>query len=449
MNDISRLILDFAIILLTTKVLGLVARKLGLPQVVGFVVAGLLIGPAILGYIPGFNGFVPYEAGTPAAIALDVFAEIGVLLILFSAGLETDTNELKKIGGISTLIACAGVFVPLILGFLVGVMFTGGFNASFNNFDLLFSNIFIGIILTATSVGITVEVLRELGKLKSKTGKVIVSAAVIDDVIGILVLAVFMSVRNTEVKLWVTLLLIFLFFVFALVVGVLLHKFFKWYDNKFGGKRRIAIFAVVVCFVFAVLAEDVFHIAAITGAYLAGIVMSGLKDTDYIDRKVDILGYMLFYPVFFACVGIKTSFVGFNLNIFLFCIVLVIVGILGKIGGCGLVARTFKYNFKESTQVGVGMVARGELALVMCSIAIANNYFSESPLDPAISTIFLIICSSLTAPILLRLLFKDKIEINLNEQTYIVGSTNCEDKTEVENKCDETYISNEVIKEHN
>lgn len=400
--DITKVFWDLAIILLSTKLLGMLMRKLGMPQVVGAVIAGLLIGPAIWGM---FGWWSPVNPSEPEARFLDGIAEIGVVLILFSAGLETDVKELKRSGLAATLIACAGVIVPMIFGFLIAVPFLGGFSA-LSDSTILLDAIFVGVILTATSVGITVETLKEMGKLSGRVGTTILSAAIIDDVIGIVVLSVVIGFKDPSANPWMTILMTVLFFIAAIVAGFFIKKLFKYLSDKYDHTRRIPILGLVVCFLYAFAAEKLFGIADITGAYVAGIVLSSLKDTHYIDRKVDINSYMIFSPVFFANIGIGASFEGFNVSLLLFGLLFVFAGIAGKIAGCGAVSRLCRHTWRESAQIGCGMIARGEVALVVCKKGIEGGLFSGTAINPVVPVIMLVIISSLLCPIFLKLLFK-------------------------------------------
>lgn len=342
--DITSILLDLAIILFATKAMGMLMRKIGLPQVVGMVIAGLLIGPAIWGQ---FGWWSPIRPTPESTVFLKGIAEIGVVMILFSAGLETDVKELKRSGLFATLIAFGGVLVPIAGGFLLAVPFLGGFSAIAADKTILLDAVFIGVILAATSVGITVETLKEMGRLKGKVGTIILSAAIIDDVIGIVVLSIAIGFKDTSVNPWMTLLMTVLFFVAAIAVGLLLNRGFKWLMQKYPHNRRVPIFGLVVAFVYAYCAEKLFGIADITGAYVAGIMLSTLKESHYIDRKVDINSYMIFAPVFFANIGINTSFAGFNGTVLLFSLLFVLVGIAGKIIGCGGVAKLCRFSWRD------------------------------------------------------------------------------------------------------
>lgn len=411
--DITKIFWDLAIILLSTKLFGMLMRKLGLPQVVGAVIAGLLIGPAIWGLFGWWSPVMPTE---PESQFLDGIAEIGVVLILFSAGLETDVKELKRSGPVATLIAAAGVVVPMLFGFLIAVPFLGGFS-ELGNSEILLDAVFVGVILAATSVGITVETLKEMGKLQGRVGTTILSAAIIDDVIGIMVLSVVIGFKDPSADPIKTILMTVAFFASAVVVGFFLKKLFKFLSDKYDHTRRIPIFGLVVCFFYSFAAEKWFGIADITGAYVAGIVLSSLRDTNYIDRKVYINSYMLFSPVFFANIGIGVSFEGFTISVLLFGLVFVLAGIAGKIVGCGGVAKLCKHSWRESAEIGFGMIARGEVALVVCKKGIEGGLFSGTAINPVVPVIMLVIVSSLLCPIFLKLLFKNDKGLPLSDTT--------------------------------
>ena len=433
--EVTKIIYYLAVILFATKALGMATRKLGLPQVVGMVIAGLLIGPAIFSQIPGsFNGLV-----NPTEIEMDVlrtFSQIGVILILFSSGLETDLKDLKTSGFASSMIALAGVVFPLILGSLGAAFFMGGITATLADTNKLLNALFVGCILTATSVGITVETLRELGKLNTKLGTTVLSAAIIDDVIGIIVLSLVTSLNGSGNPIF-TLLKAAGFFAFSIGLGIVLRIIFKWISAKYPHKRRTGIFALSMCFIYAFCAEEFFGIAMITGAYMAGVMLSGLSDTKFVDKKVLVNGYMIFSPIFFAFIGISADFSNFKLSDIWFAIAFVLIGIIAKIVGCGLVAKIVKFSGKDSLAVGCGMIARGEVALAVYSTAAWLIYFDKSGnlvgIDPLFATIMLIITTSILCPVLLKVLLKksgsddNKTHNSVNAEDYVSVKAAMED----------------------
>ena len=381
---------DLAIIIIAAKFFGIIARKLKAPQVVGEIIAGLIIGPSILGMVNQTDFLVQ-------------MAEIGVILLMFSAGLETDLKELVKTGPIATLIACAGVFIPLICGALFYMLYYG---ISPWGSEEFYKAVFVGTILTATSVSITVQSLKEMGKLKGKVGTTILSAAIIDDIIGIIVLTFVIGFKNPESSPVTVIINTILFFILAVGVGFISYKVFKWVDKRYPHTSRIPIDGLAYCFLLSFVAERFFGIADITGAYVAGIILCSINDSSYIERKVDINSYMLFGPVFFASIGLKTNIDNVNGSILLFSLGFVIVGLISKIVGCGLMARACKFKGRDALKIGVGMMTRGEVALI-----VSQKGLSVGLLEPIYftSVILLIIVSSISTPIILKLLYsKDK-----------------------------------------
>lgn len=383
---------DLAIIIIAAKLFGILARKCRAPQVVGEIIAGLLIGPSVLGLVDQSDFILQ-------------MAEIGVILLMFSAGLETDLKELMKTGPIAALIACAGVFIPLVLGALYYMIFYGFAPWGSNEF---YEAVFIGTILTATSVSITVQSLKEMGKLKGRVGTTILSAAIIDDVIGIIVLTFVIGFKNPDSKPATVVVNTILFFVMAVGVGFISYKVFKWVDKRYPHTRRIPIAGLAYCFIMSYVAEQYFGIADITGAYVAGIILCSINDSEYIERKIDINSYMLFGPVFFASIGLKTDLNDVTGSILLFAVGFVIVGLLSKIIGCGLMAKACRFKGKDALKIGVGMMTRGEVALI-----VAQKGLSMNLIDPVYFTavILLIIVSSISTPIVLKFLYsRDKEE---------------------------------------
>lgn len=377
---------DLAIILLSAKIFGIVAKKFKAPQVVGEIIAGLIVGNCLLGLVQ--------ESDFISGIA-----EIGVIMLMFEAGLGTNMKKLKETGVKATIIACAGVFIPLVLGAILYMSFYGFSSYGTEEFT---KALFIGTIMTATSVSITVAALKEMGKLSSTVGTTIMSAAIIDDVIGIIVLTMVLGLRDTTQNPGMVIVKSVLFFVIAAVSGVVVYRVFAWLDTRYEHTRRITIASLAYCLAMAYVAEKYFGIADITGAYVAGIVLCNLADASYIERRVDISSYMVFAPVFFAGIGLKTSFDSMNSTLLVFSIAFVIVALLGKIVGCGLVSKALKFNWSDSLKIGLGMMTRGEVALIVTNKGleagiISNEYFS--------AVILLIIISSISTPLLLKAVY--------------------------------------------
>ncbi|MCR4661245.1 MAG: cation:proton antiporter [Clostridia bacterium] len=398
-------LLPLALILFLSKIFSILAKRIGLPQVVGMILAGLLIGT--IRYIPNQTFLDP-----TAMEGLGFIAKIGVILIMFSAGIETDLGLIKKTGFSACIITILGVIVPLGLGFIVATAFNGQFKDWSQ--QTIISNLFYGIILTATSVSVTVATLKELGKLNSKVGTAIVSAAIIDDIIGVIILSIVIGINKGETSdLWLVFVKTIAFFVACLALGIVLRIIFKKLEDKYPHNRRIPIFGYALCFVFAFSAEKFFGVADITGAFFAGLILSRQQESEYIESKIDITNYMIFAPVFFANIGITTTFDSIDLNMLYFGLAYIAVAILGKVLGCGLGAKLCKYSWSDSIKTGIGMMVRAEVALVCTQKGVENGLVSPSIMP---FVLIIIILTSFITPILFKIIYKhdDKV-LNLEK----------------------------------
>ena len=316
------------------------------------------------------------------------------------AGLDTDLEELKKTGLASFVIALIGVVVPLIVGTGLYLVFFPDMGEPLHMLKALF----IGVVLTATSVSITVETLREMGRLKGKVGTAILGAAIIDDIMGIIVLTLVSAMTDPTVQPIAVLGRIVAFFILVVIVGFVMYRLFRAITNEWSNHRRIAIYALSFCLILSFVAEHYFGIADITGAYFAGLILCNLLEArEYINKKVNILAYMFFSPVFFASMGIKTELDGMTGSLLIFSFALLAVAIITKIVGCGLGAKLMGFNWSDSLSIGLGMVSRGEVALIVAQKG-AQVGLIDSLLFPPI--VFVVIVTTLITPILLKLFMK-------------------------------------------
>lgn len=397
-------LLPLALILFLSKLLSIGCKKIGLPQVVGMLLTGIVL---------GFITLIPNQPifNSTAMEGINFIAEIGVILIMFSAGIETDLKQIKATGVSALVITLLGVLVPILFGFGVAGILPGGFGKEY-----LIRNIFYGVILTATSVSVTVATLKELGKLNSKIGTAIVSAAILDDILGVIVLSVVISLNqaltSASSNLTIDILIVFGktigFFIFAIVLGIAFRYIFKMLSQKYGHHRRLPIFGIAIAFFFSYAAEEWFSIADITGAFFAGLMLSGGKDSEYIERRTDIASYMLFTPVFFAKVGLTSlsSFSQIDSTFIIFGFLFIIAGILGKILGCGVGAKLTKNSWKDSYRCGLGMMCREEVCLICANKGISAGIISAS-IQPFI--LCLILITSFVTPVLLKQSYKNEI----------------------------------------
>lgn len=387
-----RFILDLAVILLSTKLLGLFTKRFQLPQVVGALVAGLVLGPAVLNLVQETD-FIKSTA------------EIGVIVLMFCAGMETDIEELKKSGKASFVIALIGVLVPLAGGFAVAFFFNKpGLIESDAGASVFLQNIFIGIILTATSVSISVETLKELGKLKTRSGNAILGAAIIDDILGIIALTVVSSMADDSVSIWLVLLKILGFFAFSLAAGFLFYKFYKkWVIPTQNGMHRHVIIAFAFCLLMSFAAERLFGVADITGAFIAGLVLSCTQRTQYLASKFDVISYAYLSPIFFASIGLQVTLPAMSASVILFSVILVLVALLTKVLGCGFGAKLCRYKNYQCARIGVGMISRGEVALIVASKGMALGLMGSNFLGPVI---LMVVITTVITPILLKFVFR-------------------------------------------
>lgn len=377
-------ILLLALILLSTKVFGLVTERINMPQVVGALLAGIILGPSCFGVLQSSDFMVKT-------------AELGVIMLMFTAGIDTDLEELKKTGAQAFVIAVMGVSVPLLLCGGLYFLFFGGELTAYN----VLKAAFVGSVFSATSVSITVETLNEMGKLKTKTGTTLLSAALIDDILGIIVLSVLSGFSSGESNSLLVLFRIILFFLFTLVVGLVVRRVFGYISEEHWHSRRVAVWALAFCLIMAYCAEALFGVADITGAYFAGLILCNVtKSRKFVAKKVTVTSYMVFTPVFFASVGMKTDLTTMNSEILIFALLLVVAAVVSKIIGCGLGGKICRMTNHQALVVGIGMVARSEVALM-----VAQKGISVGMIDPAIlpAIVLTVIASALVTPILLKL----------------------------------------------
>ena len=391
---------DLALILISTKLFGLITKKVRMPQVVGALVAGVILGPAVLNVLSETE-------------FIQKLAELGVIVLMFTAGLETDINQLKKTGKASFIIAVLGVIIPLAGGFFIASIFNKG-----NDVNTILQNVFIGIILTATSVSITVETLKEMGKLNTRAGNAILGAAIIDDILGIIALTITTSLADPSINVIIVLAKIVMFFIFAGFAGYLFHWAFIKLDERYHRDlRRFVIIAFVFCLLLSFSAEEFFGVADITGAFIAGLVISDSNRSKYLNSRFETLSYMLLSPIFFASIGIKVQLTAMTKTIFIFAILLLIVAILSKVLGCALGAKLCKYSNREAIQIGTGMISRGEVALIVANKGIAMGLMLPEFLAPVV---IVVVVTTIVTPILLKVVFNNKSKsVDLNVKANV------------------------------
>jgi monovalent cation:proton antiporter-2 (CPA2) family protein len=373
------------LIILFTKLAGDLSVRLGQPAVLGKLIVGIILGPAVLGWIQ--NGeFIHY------------FSEIGVLLLMFIAGLETDLDQLRKNWKSAFAVAVGGIILPFLGGFAIGEMF--GF-ASHNA-------MFMGVILSATSVSISVQVLKDMNKLNTREGSTILGAAVVDDILVVILLAVLMSFFGTGAEVSIGLLIgkKVLFFAVALVVGwFVVPRVMKWMAPLKVTEAVIAA-ALMICFAFAYFAE-IMGMAGIIGAFAAGIAISQTSFKHTVESKIEPIAYSIFVPVFFVSIGLSVSFEGVGSQIG-FVLLLTVIAILTKLIGGGLGARLTGFDNRSSAIIGSGMISRGEVALIIAATGLSSGLLQQQYFT---SVIIVVIVTTLVTPPLLKYMFRDPVRV--------------------------------------
>lgn len=391
-----RYLLDIALILLATKAFGLFTRRLQMPSVVGSLLAGIILGPAILNIVQ------------PSDL-ISSLSEIGVIVLMFEAGLDTSITDLKNAGLKALWIALLGVLVPLAMGFLVGSMYNIGPEA-------WLENLFIGVILTATSVGITVETLKEMGAMKTHSGNTILAAAVIDDVLGIVALTLVSGMADSSINIGIVLLKIVLFFIFSIIVGIILHKVFAfWFDHDSrGGLQRYSIVSFAFALIMAFVSEEFFGVADITGSFVAGLMISGTSQCAYVTKRISTLSYLLITPIFFANIGLGLTNIEFNGGTLLLILIFCVVAVVSKVLGCSVAAKMVGYSNSQSIRIGCGMVSRGEVALIVANRGIALGLLSSVFVTPIL---LCVVFTTVVTPLLLKWAYKPI----KNDPDFLIG----------------------------
>lgn len=396
--DLEKVLIDIALILIFTKLGGLISRKFKMPEVLGALIAGVILGPAVL-------KLVQYSDN------IKLLSELGVVLLMFLAGLETNVDELKKAGKTSLVIALMGVIIPLLLGTAAAYLF----------FTDFWENIFVGVILTATSVSISVETLNELGKLNTRAGVNILGAAVIDDVLGLILISIVLAMSQTLSSgatgasavgsLIFTFAKIIIFCILAVFMIVIVPKFINKISSDNRHKRDLLTYSLAMAFLLAFVSEYL-GIAAITGAYICGLALSQFVHKEYLIKNVKAISSGFLSLIFFASVGIAADIKGFNLEVLLITLVMFAVAVIGKLVGCGGAARLFKMSKSESLQIGVGMISRGEVAIITANIGMQNHIISEEIYIP---TLIVVILTTIITPALLKIVFSSKYSSKISE----------------------------------
>lgn len=374
---------QIALILLSTKLAGDLSVRLGQPSVLGKLIVGIVIGPAILGWIENSE-------------LLTQLSNVGVILLMFMAGLETDLEELNANRNSSLAVALGGILLPFVGGYVSGlVMGMEQGNA-----------VFLGLLLCATSVSISVQTLRDLGKMKTRESTTMLGAAVFDDILVVILLAFAMSFLGTDdVNLTMVILKKVVFFASIILIGWKgVPAIMRWL-SPLRVSESIVSAALIICFSFAYFGE-LLGIAGIIGAFAAGIAISQTNYKHEVEKKVEPIAYAMFVPVFFVSIGMNITFDGIGNQIW-FILALTVIAVLTKLIGCGLGARMTGFDAKSSAIIGAGMVSRGEVALIIAGTGLSSGLLAQ---DYFTAIVIVVILTTMITPPMLKYTFgaKDK-----------------------------------------
>jgi Kef-type K+ transport system membrane component KefB len=408
------MILLLAVIIAAAKFAGAMAQRIGQPAVFGEILIGLILGPTVLNML-GWPVFAAHGAETQGGLLrlTHDLAEIGVLLLMFIAGLETDVAEMRRVGKVAFWAAFGGVVLPMVGGAATAVAF---------GLPLFWEGIFIGTILTATSVSISAQTLMELGALRTREGATILGAAVIDDVMGILVLSLvvaFAKASGGGVDIasigWIAL-RITAFFAIGVYAARWLPAMMRW-GSGLGVSQGLLATVLVIALVYAWAAEYVGSVAAITGSYLAGVLIAQTPFKTKVDEGIHPLTYSMFVPIFFISIGLQANGRALGSQA-LFTVTLIVVAIVTKALGCGLFARFFGFSTRESVRVGAGMISRGEVGLIVAGYGLANGIIGP---DVFSASVVIVLVTTMVTPPLLRLTFPRRPKMEMPVEETIAG----------------------------
>ncbi len=386
-------ILAIVIIIVAAKAGGYISTRFSQPSVLGELLAGLILGPTVLDMLHNWPIFHnPEELVHP----IELLAELGVVLLMLLAGLELHLDELLRSGKVSALAGVLGVIVPLTLGYVISVLF------GLSEVQALF----IALTLAATSVSISAQTLMELRVLRSRVGLALLGAAVFDDILVILLLSVSIAlvggVGGGLAGIGVTVLRMIVYLVLATVVGFRVLPRLITIVDRLPISRGTIAFVLVAGLLYAWAAEELGSMAAITGAFLVGLFIARTPFRESVEQGVATMAYSFFVPIFFVNIGLEVNMRAIGGSTFWFAIVITVIAIASKIVGSGAGGLLGGFNARESLQLGIGMVSRGEVGLIVASFALASGFLTDNNFSVAV---FMVIIATLVTPPMLRAVF--------------------------------------------
>jgi len=394
-------LLLLGIIIFAAKASGYLSTRLGQPAVLGELLAGLILGPTVIDLL-----HLPFLSSQHIGDIILELAELGVIFLMFTAGLEVDLEGMLKSGRVAVLAGSLGVFAPILIGAGVAVLF---------NYPMP-TSIFIGIALSATSVSISAQTLLELGVLRSREGLALLGSAVIDDVLAILILSIFLAVTSeggagvSSVGLVFVRMIVF-FIVAAFLGARLIPRLAHWIE-ELPISEGVMAFVIITTLLYAWSAQVIGEIAAVTGAFLAGLFFARTSVRRTIERGVHTLTYAFVVPIFLISIGLKADARALGGEGLVFTIAMILIVFVSKVLGCGLGARLGGFNTGEAMRVGIGMISRGEVGLIVATIGLSENLIGQNVYS---SMVVMVLATTLVTPIFLRWAFPKPIQEKTEE----------------------------------
>ncbi|MEN6298957.1 MAG: cation:proton antiporter [Anaerolineaceae bacterium] len=403
MSSFMQLILALAVIIVAAKISGYISYSLGQPSVLGEIVVGILLGPSVLDVF-----HLPYFSDGHLSTMINDLAELGVLLLMFIAGLDLHLKDLAQSSKGAILAGTSGMVFPLLLGMGTGMAF-----------DMEISHaLFLGLTLSATSVSISAQTLRELNAIRSRVGITMLGAAVIDDILVVLGLSVFTALILSDgsagwgqvAQIAVSMVL---FLIFTSLIGYFLLPKFTRFIDRLPISQGLAAFTFVLILLYGWLAEAWGNMAAITGAFLAGLWLSRSPLRERISSSISVMAYGVFVPIFFINIGLSANLRNVTGGFVWLLMVMTVIAIVGKLLGAGLGAKLSGFTNRESLQLGVGMMSRGEVGLIVAAIGSSTGFISQDYFSAVVGVV--IITTLLTPPSLRFLFAKTEPKENIKE----------------------------------
>lgn len=380
-----------ALIIAAAKAAGWASLRIGQPAVLGEILAGVILGPSLLNVLEW-----PIFRGAELDVVVAHLANIGVIFLMFIAGLETNLDQMRRVGTVAAFAGTAGVVVPLFLGVAAALPF--GYP--------LEQALFAGIVLSATSVSITVQTLIELGQLESKVGTTLLASAVIDDVIAIVVLSVFVALSGSDggglAGVGLVILRVAIFFAVAIVLGARVMRRLLRRSEKLPVSEGLLAFVTVAILVYSWAAEAFGQVASITGAYIAGVLVAQAGFREEVEHRLRAFTYAILVPIFFISIGLQTNARALNAADVPFAVLIILAAVAGKVLGCGGGALAGGFTPPEALRIGVGMVSRGEVGLIVATIGIQTGLLNDRVFAVMV---IMVLATTLITPVLLRATF--------------------------------------------